>query len=152
MASDDDVKAIVYRSCLALDDERFDDYLALYASNFNYRVTAYSPELRQEMVWLDQDREQMANLLEGVDNHHRLPGRFTRQANVYLIDREPANDHATVTTSLVVMYTDPEGVSKVFAVGRYVDSVDVSGDQPLLTSREVRLETRELGPGSHVPL
>ena len=152
LASDDDVKAVVYRSCLALDDERFDDYLALYAVDFNYRVTAYSPELRQDMVWLDQDREQMANLLEGVDNHHRLPGRFTRQANVYLIERSASNGHAMVTTSLVVMYTDVEGVSKVFAVGRYVDSIDLAGDPPLLTSREVRLETRELGPGSHVPM
>ena len=152
MVPDDDVKAVVYRSCLALDDERFDDYLALCADDFHYRVTAYSPELRKEMVWLDQDREQMANLLEGVDNHHRLPGRLTRQANVYLVERDAANGHATVTTSLVVMYTDPDGVSKVFAVGRYVDSVDVAGELPLLKSREVRLETRELGPGSHVPM
>jgi len=141
MASDDDVKAVVYRSCLAL-----------YAAEFNYRVTAYSPELRQDMVWLDQGREQMANLLEGIDNHHRLPGRFTRQANVYLIVCSPTNGHATVTTSLVVMYTDVEGVSKVFAVGRYVDSIDIAGDQPPLKAREVRLETRELGPGSHVPM
>ena len=94
----------------------------------------------------------MANLLEGVDNHHRLPGSFTRQANVYLIERSPTNGHATVTTSLVVMYTDVEGISKVFAVGRYVDSIDIAGDQPLLKTRVVRLETRELGPGSHVPM
>lgn len=152
MASDDDVKAVVYRSCLALDDERFDDYLGLCAPDFQYRVTAYSPELRQEMVWLDHNREQMANLLEGVDNHHRLPGRFTRQANVYLVERDAGNGDATVTTSLVVMYTDVEGVSKVYAVGRYVDTIGVAGDRPLLTSREVRLETRELGPGSHVPM
>ena len=152
MASDDGVKAVVYRSCLALDDERFGDYLALCADDFRYRVTAYSPELRKEMVWLDRGREQLANLLESVDNHVRLPGRFTRQANVYLVEREPAKGWATVTTSLVVMYTDPQGVSRVFAVGRYVDSIEVAGVRPLLKSREVRLETRELGPGSHLPI
>ena len=152
MASDDGVKAVVYRSCLALDDERFGDYLALCADDFRYRVTAYSPELRKEMVWLDRGREQLANLLESVDNHVRLPGRFTRQANVYLVEREPAKGWATVTASLVVMYTDPQGVSRVFAVGRYVDSIEVAGVRPLLKSREVQLETRELGPGSHLPI
>ena len=152
MASDDDVKAVVYLSCLALDDERFGDYLALYADDFSYRVTAYSPELRQEMVWLDHGREQLANLLESVDNHVRLPGRFTRQANVYLVERDPAKGCATVTTSLVVMHTDPDVVSKAFAVGRYVDTIEVDGEKPLLKSREVRLETRELGPGSHLPM
>ena len=152
MVTNDDVKAVVYRSCLALDDERFADYLALCAEDFRYRVTAYSPELRKEMVWLDQDRAQLANLLEGVDNHHRLPGRFSRQANVYLVERNGAAGRATVTTSLVVMYTDPEGISKVFAVGRYVDSIDVAGERPFLRAREVRLETRDFGPGSHVPM
>jgi methanesulfonate monooxygenase small subunit len=74
-----------------------------------------------------------------------------RQASVYTI--EP-NGGATVatTTALIVTYTEPDGTSRVYAVGRYHDVVDVAAAKPLLKSREVRLETRDLGPGSHIPM
>ena len=40
----------------------------------------------------------------------------------------------------------------MFAVGKYLDVIDLSGDAPLIASREVRLETKELGIGTHLPL
>ena len=43
--SERDISALVYKSCLALDEEDFDAYLALCGTDFRYRITARSPEL-----------------------------------------------------------------------------------------------------------
>ena len=151
-AGDGDIGALVYRTCLLLDAERFDDYLAQCSADFRYRVKADSPELGKEMTWLDLDRNELADLLENVANHVRLPGRFTRQATVYTIERDDDGAAALVTTSLIVVYTDLDGVSRLFASGRYLDTVALAGPAPRLASRTVWLDTRDLGPGSHVPL
>ena len=151
-AGDGDIGALVYRTCLLLDAERFDDYLALCSADFRYRVKADSPELGKEMTWLDLDRNELADLLENVANHVRLPGRFPRQATVYTIERDDDGAAALVTTSLIVVYTDLDGVSRLFASGRYLDTVALGGPAPQLASRTVWLDTRDLGPGSHVPL
>jgi hypothetical protein len=37
-------------------------------------------------------------------------------------------------------------------VGKYFDRVSFEDEAPLLKSRNVRLDTRELGIGSHMPL
>ena len=43
-------------------------------------------------------------------------------------------------------------VSEMFAAGRYNDTIDMSGNRPLLRTREVRLDTRDLGGGTHFPI
>lgn len=150
--SDSDISAVVYQTCLLMDAERFGDYLALCSADFRYQIKADSPELGKEMIWLDLDRDELANLLENVPNHIRLPGKFTRQATVYVIARDGGGGEAAVTSSLIVVYTDLEGVSRIFASGRYVDTLALDGPTPILSSRTVLLDTRDLGPGSHVPL
>ena len=42
------------------------------------------------------------------------------------------------------------GSSKLFAVGRYHDRLRRDGERWLLTERVVRLQTRQLGVGSHL--
>jgi len=46
--STDAVKDVIYQSCLVMDDEKFDEYLALCTEDYQYKVTAYSPELRKD--------------------------------------------------------------------------------------------------------
>ena len=149
--SEEAVRGLVYRSCMTLDAEDFAGYLALCGPEFRYRITTYSPELKKDMVWLDHNRTDLANMLDMVSEHVRLPGKFFRHATVYAIEPDGA-DRAKVTTALSVYYTDPDGDSRVFAVGRYLDVVSVADGGPRLVSREARLETRGLGPGSHLPM
>ena len=150
--NDRDISTLVYKTCLLMDAELFADYLALCGADFHYQIKTVSPELGQEMTWLDLERDELANLLENVPNHIRLPGKFTRQATVYTIEPNTDGDEAAVTTSLIVIYTDLGGVSRVFASGKYIDRVALNGSAPVLTSRTVWLDTRDLGPGSHIPL
>jgi len=149
--SDDQIARLIYRSCTVLDDEDFDAYMGVFAEEFDYRVSTYSYELRKDQDWMDLNRPEMKGLLANVDQHSRLLGKFARQANIYGIDRNGA-DKADVTTFVTVYYTTPEGATSVFAVGKYLDVVDLAGDEPRIAVREMRLETKELGIGTHLPL
>jgi 3-phenylpropionate/cinnamic acid dioxygenase small subunit len=149
----DAARDLVARSCLLLDDERFDEYVALYARQCRYSIRTYSPDLRKEVSMLDLDRPELEVLLQNLPRHVRLPGRFTRQAGAMLVESSVGNpNEVSVTTSLVVVHTDVEGLSRVFAAGRYRDRVEMTQSGALLREREVRVETRQFGPGSHIPL
>ena len=44
------------------------------------------------------------------------------------------------------------GATELYAVGKYFDTVALEGGQPRLLSRHVKLDTRDLGWGTHLPL
>ena len=44
------------------------------------------------------------------------------------------------------------GESRLFVVGRYIDTMKIEGDKAVFLSRKVALETRRLDKGSHWPL
>lgn len=149
----EEIKELVYRSCLLLDNQDFDGWLELCAPEFRYTITAYSPEIRKEMTWLDHDREGMEGLFEMLPKHNSDHSPLTRHASVYLVEQGDNADEASVVTSLAVYRTPLDGgATELFAVGKYFDTVSLEGGAPLLTSRNVRLDTRELGIGSHLPL
>ena len=149
--SDNELKALIQKSCLCLDDGDWQGYMDLCAEDFTYQITTYSPELRKDMVWLEQDNKGMADLFNNLENHVTLQGRFLRHVNVASIERDN-KIVARVVTTVLLMYTDLEGISQIFAAGRYNDSLVTSGIRPLLKTREVRLDTRDLGGGTHFPI
>lgn len=147
------IERLVHRSCLLLDQERFDDYLALCALDFCYQLKTYSSEIRREMTWLSLTREQLTDLFAGLSEHVRISDALHRQAAVD--DLETIDDEARVIASVTVHQTDAHGQTQLFAVGRYHDRLRIDGDRPLLCERIVHLQTRifdnESG-GSHLPL
>lgn len=144
------VSKLMHAHSQALESEDFDLHLRMLTDDFRYRVSAYSPELRKEMVWLDHGSEDYRNMIRMLRQHVRVPGRFFRQVVVNAIKQQ--DDKVGVTSSFVVVYTNPDGESKLFAVGRYHDQLAMIDNDLRLASREVRLETRDLGPGMHVPI
>jgi len=150
--TNDDIRSLVYETCQALDDENYDKYLSLCAPDYQYQITTYSPEIRKEQTWLKHDRNEMVGLFKMLPQHVRMPGRFFRQACVGSIGDLTNTEAVNITSSLLVAYTEPEGLSRLFAVGRYEDKIAANGKSPVLLSRTVRLDTRDLSPGAHVPL
>ena len=149
---DKEVVELIYRSCISLDKGDFAEWLDLCAPEFRYIITAYSPEIRKEMVWLDHDREGMEGLFKMLPKHNSDHSPLARHASVYLVEYNEAGTEALVITSLVVYKTQLDGgATELFAVGKYFDTVSLEGGAPLLSSRNVRLDTRELGIGSHLP-
>ena len=149
--SDDQISRLIYKSCRALDSEDFDAYLALFSDDFEYRVSNYSREIRKEQEWMDVNREELKGLLANVPQHFRLLGTFLRHATIYDIERNGSGS-AKAVTYVTIYYTTPEGATRVWAVGQYHDVIDISGETPLIADRELKLETRELGIGTHLPM
>jgi methanesulfonate monooxygenase small subunit len=146
------VEELVYRSCLLLDERDFEGYLALCTADFRYAVHAYAPEIRRDMVWLDHDRAAMEALFRTLPRHHSDPSPLTRHATVYTVAFDAAKTQASVVSALLVFRTAIDGgATALFAVGKVHDTVTLDGDAARLAKRVIRLDTRELGIGSHVP-
>jgi 3-phenylpropionate/cinnamic acid dioxygenase small subunit len=144
-----EIAALVAESALALDEGDFARFLALTAPGFRYRVLVASAELRREVAWLDQTREGLIALFSTLNEHLLRPGRLHRFAVPARI--EPSGAGWRVTSTLLVHTTDPHGVTKPLAVGRYEDTVIEENGVLRLAARDVRLDTRDIGIGSHVP-
>jgi methanesulfonate monooxygenase subunit beta len=145
------IEELVYRSCLALDDRDFKGFLALCDDDFHYTIKAYSPEIRKDMVWLDHDRKGMDTLLTNLPRHNSDHSPLTRHATVYTVDAA-GDGAATVVSALQVFRTQLDGgASELFAVGRLIDTVKLNGAAPKLAKRVVKLDTRLLGYGYHIP-
>ena len=144
------IEEVVYRSCLALDEKNFKAYLDLCDDDFRYTITAHSPEIRKDMIWLDHDKAGMQLLFANLPRHISDHSPLTRHAIVYTVDY--AGALAQVVSALQVFKTTLDGgATELFAIGRYLDTVTVDGTIPKLTKRVVKLETRQFGFGNHIP-
>jgi len=146
------IEELVYRSCLALDDRDYKGFLALCEEDFHYTITTYSPEIRKDMVWLDHDRKGLDTLLTNLPRHNSDHSPITRHATVYTVDVDAQAGAATVVSALQVFRTQLDGgASELFAVGRLLDTVKLNAGAPRLARRVVKLDTRLLGYGYHIP-
>jgi len=146
------VEELIYRSCLYLDERDFQAYLGLCDERFRYTITTYSAEIRKDMIWLDHDKAGMATLLTQLPRHNSDQSPLTRHATVYTVRHDAARQETDVVSALQVFKTALEGgVTELFAVGKYLDTVGVTNGKPLLLGRTVKLDTRMLGIGYHIP-
>jgi methanesulfonate monooxygenase small subunit len=144
------IEELVYRSCLALDAKDFKAFLDLCDKDFRYTISTYSPEVRRDMVWLDHDRQGMETLFTNLPKHNSDHSPLTRHATVYTVELD--GSAAKVVSALQVFRTQLDGgATELFAVGRFHDTVRLDGDQAKLARRVVKLETRLLAYGQHIP-
>lgn len=144
----ENIRRVIYGSSMLLDAEDFKGFLKKCGENFNYRISAYSPEIGKEMIWLNHDRSGLKGMISMLPKHVRMKGTFKRHVSVYEIEQN--EDKVKALSSVLLIYTDPNGASKLFASGQYRDVLDISTGEPQLVNREVRLDTRELGAGLHI--
>ena len=146
------IRSALYHAAYSLDSGDFMAFLDWCASTLSYRITTYSPEIRREMTWLEKDREGMHELLSTLSKHNRDRTPIVRHWSPMMISPTLNDNSCDVVSALQVYRTDPDGgVTSLYAVGRYIDHVVIEGGRALIASREVRLETRMLGVGYHIP-
>lgn len=146
------VAELVYRTCMKLDVLDFSGFLALCDPQFNYRITAYSPEIRKEMIWLEHDNAGMQLLFKNLPKHNSDKSVLSRHVTVYTIGFSEDGKHADVVTGLQVFRTTLDGgATELFAVGKMYDKVELGANGPLLLARHIKLDTRMLGIGFHIP-
>lgn len=144
------IEELVYRTCMALDDRDFKGFLEMCDEGFRYKVTAYSPEIRKDMVWLDHDKKGMETLFTQLPRHNSDHSPLTRHATVYTV--KVNGTQAEVVSALQVFRTALDGgATELYSVARLVDTVKLDGGEPKLAQRVVKIETRQLGFGSHIP-
>lgn len=146
------VEELVYRSCLALDAKDWTGFLDLCDPTFRYRITTYSPEIKKDMTWLEHDRAGMEVLFGNLPKHNSDHSPITRHATVYTVDIDGAQGIARVVSAVQVFRTTLDGgATELFAVGHLHDTVKLNGGGAKLSDRSVRLDTRLLGFGYHIP-
>lgn len=146
------IEELVYRSCMALDERNFKGFLGLCDDGFRYTVTAYSPEIRKDMVWLDYDKAGMDTLFGNLPKHNSDHSPITRHVTVYTVSVDAAGQEAQTVSALQVFRTQLDGgASELFAVGRLHDTIKLGGAAPTLLKRVVKMETRLIGAGYHIP-
>ncbi len=152
MESRQNIEELIYKSCLVMDDKDFGGYLELCDPAFHYSISTYSPEIRKEMIWLEHDREGMKSLFANLPKHNSDHSPLSRHATVYLVEELEEGRKAKVTSALQVFKTSLDGgATELFAVGKIIDLVQMHEEGPKLLNRNIRLETRMLGVGYHIP-
>ena len=153
LAADHAVRDLIHRACLLLDRNQFLEWLELCTPDFQYTISAWSPEIRRDMVWLDHDLDGITNLMKMLPKHNSDQTPLMRHISVYTVDYDATRREAEAVTSVVIFATVLDGgASELWAVGRYHDTVSLADGTARFRKRVVRLETRSLGIGKHWPL
>ncbi len=156
-----DVRDVICRSALLLDDGRMQEWLDLHCTpDFQYSVTTYSPEIRRLQEWFAGSRDELVELVRLLPRHNSDHAALSRHVSVYSVN--VSADRATAdAVSVVAVYQTlldgqnshlDSGTTRLLCTGRYYDRLRLNGEQPVLERRNLRLDTREWGTGSHVIL
>lgn len=154
------VKDTIYKACLLLDDQKWNEWLALCTEDFQYAIKAYSPEIHYDMTYFSADRSRLTDVVGTLPKHNTDHSPLKRHATVYAVDVDKQGKSATAVTSLLVYQNLLDGTNahvdagdtRLFLVGKYLDKFRIDGDTAKFVEREVRLDTRRLDKGSHWPI
>ena len=154
------VRDTIYRATILLDGQKWDEWLDLCDERFEYAIRSWSPEINYDMTYLQLDRKGLANLIRLLPKHNTDHSALTRHTTVYTIDVSDDAQSARAVSSVVVYQSLLDGInshvdageSRLFLVGKYLDTFSIENGKPSFLTREVRLENRRLDKGSHWPI
>jgi len=148
-----EIEEVIYAANMLLDSKDFVGWLGMCAPDFTYVIRTFSREIRKEVIWLDHDYEGMASLVRQLPRHNTDLSEFTRHSTVYTVMADESGESVVVVTAVAIYRTTHDGgETKLFAVGRYTDTLVRTPDGWRFRARDLRLETRSLGIGTHYPL
>ena len=156
----DTIRSAIYEASLALDECRWEDWLALCDDEFYYAIKAFSPEIRYDMTYLDGSRAEMASMCEMLPKHNSDHSPLSRHTVVYRVAVDEDGAGASAVSSFAVHRTVLDGMashveagsSNLFLVGKYHDRFKLDNGSAKFVERIVRLDTRRLDKGSHWPI
>ena len=154
------VRDTIYRATLMLDDQKWDEWLALCDEDFHYAIKAWSPEINYDMTYLEADYKELETLIRLLPKHNTDHSPLKRHTTVYIVDVAEDGKTATAVSSFAVFQHLLDGVnshidsgeSHLFLLGRYKDTLRLDNGSAKFLDREVRLDNRRLDKGSHWPI
>ena len=121
-------------------------------TSFRYTITAHSPEIRKDMIWLDHDKPGMQLLFNNLPRHNSDHSPLTRHATVYTV--ELASDGKRPRSCPRCRCSRPRSTAARRSSSRSGATSTPSAStarRPSSLKRVVRLETRQFGFGYHIP-
>lgn len=154
------VRDTVYRSTILLDQQDWDGWLSLCDDHFEYAIRAWSPEINRDMTYLAHDLKGLASMIKLLPKHNTDHSALTRHTSLYSVDVDQAGKSAKAISSVIVYQNLLDGInshvdageSRLFLVGKYLDTFKIQRSKASFLSREVRIENRRLDKGSHWPI
>ncbi len=154
------VRDAIYRSAILLDKQEWNGWLDHCDDQFQYEIRAWSPEINKDVTYLSLDRKGLENLVRLLPKHNTDHSPLTRHTSVYTVDVDDNANSAKAISSVIVYQNLLDGInshidageSRLFLVGKYVDSFRIESGKAKFLSREVRIENRRLDKGSHWPI
>ena len=154
------VRDTIYRATLLLDDQKWEQWLDLCDESFHYAIKSFSPEISRDMTYLQGHRKDLVTMVRLLPKHNTDHSPLKRHTTVYTVDVDEASQTASAVSSFVVYQNMLDGVnshvdagsSRLFLLGRYIDTFKLENGRARFMTREVRLENRRLDKGSHWPI
>lgn len=154
------VSDAIYQAALALDEQKWDDWLSLCEDGFQYAIKSFSPEINYDMTYLAHDRKALKTMVDLLPKHNTDHSPLKRHTSVYTVQVSDDRKEATAVSSFVIYQNilDGEnshadsGESRLFLIGKYYDKLSLDDGKARFKERIVRLDNRRLDKGSHWPL
>lgn len=154
------VRDTIYRSTILLDQQNWNEWLGYCDEGFQYAIRSWSPEINKDMTYLALDRNGLASMVKLLPKHNTDHSPLTRHTSVYTVDIDGASQSAKAVSSVIVYQNLLDGInshidageSRLFLVGKYIDTLKIENSRAMFLSREVRIENRRLDKGSHWPI
>ena len=156
----DTIRSTIYEASLALDECRWNDWLALCDDEFYYAIKAYSPEIHYDVTYLDGSHPELVSMCELLPKHNTDHSPLSRHTVVYRVAVDEDGASASAVSSVAVYRTILDGMAShveagsanLFLVGKYHDRFKLDNGNARFVERIVRLDTRRLDKGSHWPI
>jgi methanesulfonate monooxygenase subunit beta len=152
------VRDLVFESCLHLNAGEWTSFLGLCDErSFSYSIVNFSPEIKKAQCWMKQDHAGLSKLLALLPKHNSDRAHLTRHVTPYAVRPLDELDEFESISHMTVYRTEwdaedshlQSGATTLYVIGKYIDRVRFEADRPLLRSRVVDLDTRQVGIGSH---
>jgi 3-phenylpropionate/cinnamic acid dioxygenase small subunit len=144
------VRSVVLRTGLLLDQGDLTGWLAHFESDGVYELRAYSTEIRQWMTWWLATHGELEKTLSEVVQHVCDPAQRRHVIGAPVVTQQGSN--ALAVSPFSIFRTSPDGVSSLYMVGRYEDTLAMREGVWRITSRIVVTDTRVLDMFTHIPV
>ena len=113
-ATHDTIRSTIYEASLALDECRWEDWLALCDDEFYYAIRAFSPEIHYDMTYLDGSRAEMVSMCDLLPKHNTDRSPLSRHTVVYRVAVDEGASWGAALDGLMAAYVEPHLVQPTF--------------------------------------
>ena len=129
----------VVREARLLDEQRFDEWLGLFAAECRYQIIPrenFDRGLPAALIFCD-NRAMLEDRIRAL----REANKFNIHSDRHLIGLPRILDGSLVEAPFAVYQTDQEGESRLFATGLYRDRLELAGSRLKIHDKLILLDT-----------